>query len=78
MPMMRWSVREERRRGRVWDRGRFRLAGLESWLHRLFFCGEPCGEFVGREDAEVGVHAVVAEAADLGAEDGVGSGSRRA
>ena len=41
---------------------------------RLFFCGQPCGEFVGREDAEVGVHAVVAEAADLGAEDGVGAG----
>jgi len=51
--------------------------GSGSWLRRLFFCGEPCGEFVRRDDAEVGVHAVVAEAADLGAEDGVGPGEAR-
>ena len=37
-------------------------------------CGLPCGEFVAGEDAEGGVHAVVAEAAELGAEDGVGAG----
>ena len=35
---------------------------------------QPCGEFGGCEDAEGGGHAVMAEAADLGAEAGVGSG----
>jgi hypothetical protein len=36
--------------------------------------GLPCGELFGSNDAEGGVHAVVAEAAELRAEDGVGSG----
>ncbi len=35
---------------------------------------EPGGEVLGGQDAQVGLHAVVAEAAELGAEDGVGSG----
>ena len=48
----------------------WRVAG--SWGR--FVCGEPCCELVGWEDAEGGVHAVVAEAAELGAEDGVGAG----
>ena len=37
--------------------------------------GEPGGEGVRGKDAEVGGHAEVAEAAELGAEDGVGAGS---
>lgn len=47
--------------------------GWGSWLDYLLFCGEPCGELAGREDAERGVHAIVAEAADLSTEDGVGA-----
>ena len=43
-------------------------------MGRLLFCGEPCGELIGWEDAEGCVHAVVAEAAELGAEDRVGAG----
>jgi hypothetical protein len=40
-------------------------------------CGEPGCELVGWEDEEGGVHAVVAETAELSAEDGVGSGGGR-
>ena len=36
---------------------------------------EPGGECGGRDDAEGGVHAVVSDAAELGAEDGVGAGN---
>jgi hypothetical protein len=35
---------------------------------------QPCGEFGGGKDPESSVHAVVAEAAELGAENGVGAG----
>ena len=41
---------------------------------RLLFRVQPLDEVIGRDDAEGGVHAEVAEAAELGAEDGVGSG----
>jgi hypothetical protein len=47
-----------------------------SWM--VSTCGfagvEPNGELIGGEDAEDGLHAVVAEAADLVAEDGVVAG----
>ena len=39
--------------------------------------GEPGGEGRLGQDAQGGVHAVVAEAAELGAEDGVGTGVGR-
>src|SRR5580698_8711174 len=55
--------------------------GLGSWpgcfLLFVLFLGEPCGELGWRDDAESGVHAVVACAAELGAEDRVGSGDGR-
>ena len=40
-----------------------------------FLGSEPGVEVGGRQDAQGGEHAVVAEAADLGAEDGVVAGS---
>ncbi len=50
---------------------------MQSGRFGGFAGGEPGLEGGFREDAEDGVHAVMAEAADLGAEDGVGAGDLR-